>query len=38
VALDAALDEIRGRFGPKAVIRAVLLGRDQGPSMPLLPD
>jgi DNA polymerase-4 len=38
VALDAALDEIRERFGPNAVIRAVLLGRDQGLSMPLLPD
>jgi DNA polymerase-4 len=37
-ALDAALDEIRERFGPNAVIRAVLLGRDQGLSMPLLPD
>jgi DNA polymerase-4 len=38
VALDAALDEIRERFGPNAVIRAVLLGRDQGLSVPLLPD
>jgi DNA polymerase-4 len=38
VALDAALDEIRERFGPNAVIRAVLLGRDQGISVPLLPD
>jgi len=38
VALDAALDEIRDRFGPNAVIRAVLLGRDQGLSMPQLPD
>jgi DNA polymerase-4 len=38
VALDAALDEIRNRFGPHAVIRAVLLGRDQGLSVPLLPD
>ncbi len=37
-ALDAALDEIRDRFGPNAVIRAVLLGRDQGLSVPLLPD
>ena len=37
-ALDAALDEIRERFGPNAVIRAVLLGRDQGLSVPLLPD
>ena len=37
-ALDEALDEIRERFGPNAVIRAVLLGRDQGLSVPLLPD
>jgi DNA polymerase-4 len=37
VVLDAALDEIRGRFGPKAVTRAVLLGRS-ALEMPLLPD
>jgi DNA polymerase IV len=37
-ALDAALDEIRDRFGANAVIRAVLLGRDQGWTVPLLPD
>ena len=37
-ALDAALDEVRSRFGPKAVTRAVLLGRDQDFTMPLLPD
>ncbi len=37
-ALDAALDEIRDRFGSTAVTRAVLLGRDQGLSVPLLPD
>jgi len=37
-ALDAALDEVRERFGTAAVTRAVLLGRDQGLSMPLLPD
>ncbi len=37
-ALDAALDEVRERFGTAAVTRAVLLGRDQGVSMPLLPD
>jgi DNA polymerase-4 len=36
--LDAALDEIRNRFGPGAVTRAVLLGRTGGLSMPLLPD
>jgi DNA polymerase IV len=37
-ALDAALDEVRARFGTKAVTRAVLLGRDQGLTVPLLPD
>jgi DNA polymerase-4 len=37
-ALDAALDEVRRRFGSKAVTRAVLLGRDQGFVVPLLPD
>jgi DNA polymerase-4 len=36
-ALDAALDEVRARFGPTAITRAVLLG-DGGLSMPLLPD
>jgi DNA polymerase-4 len=36
--LDAALDEIRDRFGVAAVTRAVLLGRDQGLVVPLLPD
>jgi DNA polymerase-4 len=37
-ALDAVLDEVRIRFGPTAITRAVLLGRDQGWEMPLLPD
>jgi DNA polymerase IV len=37
-ALDAVLDEVRVRFGPNAITRAVLLGRDQGLTMPLLPD
>jgi DNA polymerase-4 len=37
-ALDAALDEVRGRFGSTAILRAVLLGRSQGPTVPLLPD
>ena len=37
-ALDRALDEIRDRFGSKAVTRAVLLGRDPGFTVPLLPD
>jgi DNA polymerase-4 len=37
-ALDAALDEVAGRFGPAAVTRAVLLGRDNGLAAPQLPD
>ena len=37
-ALDTALDDVRDRFGSSAVSRAVLLGRDQGLSVPLLPD
>jgi DNA polymerase IV len=37
-ALDAALDDLRARFGTDAVTRAVHLGRDLGPEMPLLPD
>ncbi|MDX6594033.1 MAG: polymerase [Gaiellales bacterium] len=37
-ALDAALDEVRSKFGSTAVIRAVLLGRGDRPSPPLLPD
>ncbi|HEY6737751.1 MAG TPA: hypothetical protein VI076_02795 [Actinopolymorphaceae bacterium] len=37
-ALDAALDDVRDRFGSSAVTRAVLLGRDPGITVPLLPD
>jgi DNA polymerase-4 len=37
-ALDAALDEIRERYGVTAISRAVLLGRDTGLVMPMLPD
>ena len=37
-ALDAALDDVRERFGSAAVTRAVLLGRDQGLTVPMLPD
>jgi DNA polymerase-4 len=37
-ALDAALDDIRDRFGSAAITRAVLVGRDQGLTVPLLPD
>ena len=37
-ALDAVLDEVRIRFGVNAITRAVLLGRDHGWEMPMLPD
>ena len=37
-ALDAAVDEVRDRFGSTAITRAALLGRDPGLTMPLLPD
>jgi len=37
-ALDATLDVVRDRFGSDAITRAVLLGRDQGLTVPLLPD
>jgi DNA polymerase-4 len=38
MALDSALDEVRDRFGTNSVTRAVLLGRDHGPTVPMLPD
>ena len=37
-ALDITLDHVRDRFGSDAITRAVLLGRDPGLAMPLLPD
>jgi len=37
-ALDLALDDVRERFGSKAITRAVLLGRELRPSIPQLPD
>jgi DNA polymerase-4 len=37
-ALDAAVDDVHERFGSAAITRAVLLGRDQGLQVPLLPD
>ena len=37
-ALDAALDDVRQRFGSTAITRAVLLDRRPGLAMPLLPD
>ena len=36
--LDRAVDEVHERFGTSALTRAVLLGRDPGTSMPVLPD
>ena len=36
--LDPALDGIREKFGKEAVQRAVLLGRDPGMVVPMLPD
>ena len=38
VALETTLDDLRERFGASAVTPAVLLGRDFGPTVPLLPD
>jgi DNA polymerase-4 len=37
-ALDVAVDDVRERFGTSAVTRAVLLGRDSGMTVPMLPD
>jgi DNA polymerase-4 len=37
-ALDAAVDEIRARYGSAAITHGVLLGRDPGLIVPLLPD
>ena len=37
-ALDTAVDSVRDRFGTAALTRAVLLGRDHGMTMPMLPD
>ena len=36
--LDTALDGVRNRFGTAAVTRAVLLHRDPGMTVPMLPD
>ena len=32
------MDDVRDRFGTDAITRAVLLGRDPGIAVPLLPD
>jgi DNA polymerase IV len=37
-AIDEAMDHVRERYGSEAITRAVLLHRDQGVSMPVLPD
>ena len=37
-ALDAVLDDVHERFGHDAIRRAVLLGRNAGFSVPMLPD
>jgi DNA polymerase IV len=36
--LDAAVDDVRARFGSKVITRGVLVGRDPGITVPLLPD
>jgi DNA polymerase-4 len=36
--LDRAVDAIRDRYGTAAITRGVLVGRDPGPWVPLLPD
>jgi len=38
LALDAAVDRVRQRYGTAAVTRGVLLNRDPGLEMPHLPD
>jgi DNA polymerase-4 len=37
-ALDTVLDQVRDRFGANALVRATLLGHEQGFMVPLLPD
>jgi DNA polymerase IV len=37
-AIDAAVDEVRARFGVSAITRAVLVGRSSGLTVPLLAD
>ena len=38
LALDAAVDDVRDKFGSKLLTRGVLLGREPGIEMPLLPN
>ena len=37
-ALDGAVDRVRDRFGTAAITRGVLVGRDPGLTVPMLPD
>ena len=36
--IDLAIDQVRGRYGNAALTRGVLVGRDPGLEMPMLPD
>ncbi len=36
--VDLAIDRVRGRYGTAALTRGVLVGRDPGWEMPMLPD
>jgi DNA polymerase-4 len=36
--LDAAVDAVRDRFGSASISRAVLVGKDPGITVPMLPD
>ena len=36
--LDSALDQVKDKFGTNAITRGILLGRDQGLTVPMLPD
>jgi DNA polymerase IV len=36
--LDATIDRVRARFGTSALVRGVMVGRDPGLSVPMLPD
>jgi len=36
--LDLALDDVRAKFGSAAITRAVLLGKNLDPQVPILPD
>lgn len=38
IAIDDAIDEVRQRFGTALLTRGVLVGRDPGLEMPMLPD